>query len=86
MSCLHDKFSNAFSLRMNIFDDKILGYHKGYNSRFLMLKSRYACPKAILHFRIGGPNVLIVGGTSSLDVGFGMRADASCAESHVALF
>ena len=59
---------------------------KEYNSGFLVLKSRYACPEAILHFRIGRPDVLIVGGSSSLDVGFSVRADTSCAESHVALF
>jgi len=37
-----------------------------------MLKSRDASAKTVLHFGVGGSDVLVVGSGSSLDVGLGM--------------
>jgi len=51
-----------------------------------MLKCRYSGPEAVLHLRVGAPNVLIVRGGASLDVGLCVTADAGGAESNVALF
>ena len=51
-----------------------------------MLECRDASSEAVLHFGVGRSDVLVLRGRSSLNMGFGVRADTGGTEGNVALF
>jgi hypothetical protein len=56
-----------------------------YNPEFLLLELGNASSDAVLHFGVGGSDVLVLGRRVFLHMGFGVRTDAGCAQANIAL-